>query len=46
MNFLEINHRASFLKFQELELARGISREDIDRALEIGFRMHKLGVLH
>ena len=46
VNFLEINHRASFLKFQELELARGTSREDIDRALEIGFRMHKLGVLH
>ena len=46
VSFLEISHRASFLKFQELELAKGTSREDIDKALEIGFRMHKLGVLH
>lgn len=46
VSFLEINHRSSFLKFQELEMARGISRDDIDRALEVCFRMHKLGVLH
>ena len=46
VNFLEINHRASFLKFQELETEKGTSRDDLDRALEIAFRMNKLGVLH